>query len=484
MEAFLLLTYFIALSVLFAYGLHGLVMIYYYHKVQANKKSAPTPPLTSYPLVTIQLPVFNEMYVVDRLVKAVCDIDYPKDRMEIQLLDDSTDETVDVSRKLVDQYAAQGFDIVHIHRTNRQGYKAGALKEALEVAKGEFVAIFDADFVPKPDFLKSTLPHFAHDRIGMVQTRWEHLNEEYSFLTRAQALALDGHFVIEQQIRNKAGFFINFNGTAGVWRKRTILDAGNWHSDTLAEDLDLSYRAQLRGWKFVFLNDVTSPAELPADINSLKTQQFRWTKGAVETAKKLLPTVWSSALPLKVKLECTIHLTSNLVFPFIIMVAFLNVPLVVVKHSTTVYNPVFALMSIFVLATISTFMFYLYAQRAIHADWRRRLLLFPVFMAGSMGLAVNNTRAVFEALIGKKSEFKRTPKFRIVESNDDWRKKRYVQKSIHWGVLVELALATYFVLGITMSVSYLEIAAIPFQVMFLTGFGTVGMLSLRHAMGR
>lgn len=484
MEAFLLFTYFIALCVLFAYGLHGLVMIYYYHKVQAHKTPAATPQLESYPMVTIQLPVFNEMYVVDRLVKAVCDFDYPKDRMEIQLLDDSTDETVDVSRKLVEQYAAQGFDIKHIHRTNRQGYKAGALKEALEVAKGEFIAIFDADFVPKPDFLKSTLPHFAHDRIGMVQTRWEHLNEEYSFLTRAQALALDGHFVIEQQIRNKAGFFINFNGTAGVWRKRTIIDAGNWHSDTLAEDLDLSYRAQLRGWKFVFLNDVTSPAELPADINSLKTQQFRWTKGAVETAKKLLPTVWSSNLPLKVKLECTIHLTSNLVFPFIMMVAFLNVPLVVVKNSTTVYNPVFALMSIFVLASISTFMFYLYAQRAIHADWRRRLLLFPVFMAGSMGLAVNNTRAVFEALIGKKSEFKRTPKYRIVESNDDWRKKRYVQKKIHWAVLVELALATYFVLGIAMSVSYLEIAAIPFQVMFLTGFGTVGMLSLRHAMGR
>lgn len=484
MEAFLLLTYFIALCVLFAYGLHGLVMIYYYHKVEANKKSAPTPPLTSFPMVTIQLPVFNEMYVVDRLVKAVCDIDYPKERMEIQLLDDSTDETVDVSRNLVEQYAAQGFDIKHIHRTNRQGYKAGALKEALEVAKGEFVAIFDADFVPKTDFLKSTLPHFSHDRVGMVQTRWEHLNEEYSFLTRAQALALDGHFVIEQQIRNKAGFFINFNGTAGVWRKRTILDAGNWHSDTLAEDLDLSYRAQLRGWKFVFLNDVTSPAELPADINSLKTQQFRWTKGAVETAKKLLPTVWGSALPLKVKLECTIHLTSNLVFPFIMMVAFLNVPLVVVKNTTTVYNPVFALMSIFVLASISTFMFYLYAQRAIHADWRRRLLLFPVFMAGSMGLAVNNTRAVLEALIGKKTEFKRTPKYRIVESNDDWRTKRYVQNKIHWAVVVELALATYFVLGIAMSVSYLEIAAIPFQVMFLMGFGTVGMLSLRHAMGR
>lgn len=484
MEDVLLLAYFCSLCVLFAFGLHGLVMIYYYHKTQSITHREPVHDAEQWPLVTIQLPVFNEMYVVDRLVKAVCDIDYPKDRLEIQLLDDSTDETVEVSRKLVQEYVQRGFDITHIHRTNRQGYKAGALKEGLEVAKGDFVAIFDADFVPKPDFLKKTLPYFASDKIGMVQTRWEHLNEEYSFLTRAQALALDGHFVIEQQIRHKAGFFINFNGTAGVWRKATILDAGNWHSDTLAEDLDLSYRAQLRGWKFVFLNDVTSPAELPADINSLKTQQFRWTKGAVETAKKLLPQVWRSDLSLKVKLECTVHLTSNIVFPFIMLVAFLNVPLVIIKNTAGGYDAYFNAMSIFVLASISTFLFYMYAQRAIHLDWRRRLLLFPVFMAGSMGLAVNNTKAVFEALIGKKSEFKRTPKFRIVQTDDDWRKKKYVQKKIGWAVLVELGLATYFLGGIVTSITYSEIAAIPFQLMFLIGFGTVGTLSLRHALGR
>jgi len=434
--------------------------------------------------VTIQLPVFNEMYVVDRLVKAVCDIDYPKDHLEIQLLDDSTDETVEVSRKLVAEYSAMGFDIKHIHRVDRTGFKAGALKEGLDKARGEYVAIFDADFVPKSDFLKKTLPYFHDEKIGMVQTRWEHLNEEYSFLTRAQALALDGHFVIEQQVRHKAGFFINFNGTAGLWRKSTIIDAGNWHSDTLAEDLDLSYRAQLRGWRFVFLNDVTSPAELPADINSLKTQQFRWTKGAVETAKKLLPKVWSSSLALKVKLECTVHLTSNIVFPFILLVAFLNVPLVIIKNEVAGYDRVFSFMSIFVLASISTFLFYLYAQRAIHLDWRRRLLLFPVFMAGSMGFAVNNSRAVVEAIIGKKSEFKRTPKYRIVETDDDWKKKKYVQKKIGWAVIVELLLASYFVFGIAMSISYLEIAAIPFQLMFLFGFGTVGMLSLRHALSR
>lgn len=486
MEDVLLLTYFLALCVLFAFGLHGLVMIYYYHKTQSvqHTEADHDVPEHEWPVVTIQLPVFNEMYVVDRLVKSVCDIDYPKDKLEIQLLDDSTDETVEVSRKLVDEYAAKGYDIKHIHRTNRQGYKAGALKEGLEKARGEFVAIFDADFVPKREFLKKTLPYFRNAKIGMVQTRWEHLNEEYSFLTRAQALALDGHFVIEQQIRHKAGFFINFNGTAGVWRKSTIEDAGNWHSDTLAEDLDLSYRAQLRGWKFVFLNDVTSPAELPADINSLKTQQFRWTKGAVETAKKLLPMVWRSDLPFKVKAECTVHLTSNIVFPFIILVAFLNVPLVVLKNTTQGYDIYFSVMSIFVLASISTFLFYMYAQRAIHLDWRRRLLLFPVFMAGSMGLAVNNSRAVVEAIIGKKSEFKRTPKYRIVENKDDWRKKKYVQKKISWIVFAEILLAAYFVFGIVTSISYLELAAIPFQLMFLIGFGTVGALSLRHALGR
>lgn len=485
MENVLLITYFVALSVLFAFGLHGLVMIYFWHRTaKLAKATVKELPPDALPLVTIQLPFYNELYVVDRLVRAVCAMDYPKEKLEIQLLDDSTDETTDLSKALVEEFRGLGFDIKHVHRTIRSGFKAGALKEGLEVARGEFVAIFDADFVPRPEFLKQTIPHFADDKVGMVQTRWEHLNEDYSFLTRAQALALDGHFVVEQQIRHRAGFLINFNGTAGVWRKKTIVDAGNWHSDTLAEDLDLSYRAQLRGWRFVFLNDVTSPAELPADINSLKTQQFRWTKGAVETAKKMLPHVWTSNLPFVTKLECTVHLTSNIVFPFIMITAFLNVPLVIIKNEVGGFDAYFSMMSVFVLASISTFLFYLYAQRGIHLDWQRRLLLFPVFMAGSMGLAVNNTKAVLEAIVGKKSEFKRTPKYRIENSNDTWKSKRYVQKRIGWIVLLELALAAYFVFGIVTSISYLEIAAIPFQLMFFMGFGTVGVLSLRHALGR
>ncbi len=482
MQDIVVLVYVVALCILFAFGLHGLVMVYYYHKTKSLKQPEAGRP-EELPIVTIQLPLYNEMYVVERLIEAVCALDYPRDRMEIQVLDDSTDDTVTANKSLVEAYAEQGFDIKYVHRVNREGYKAGALKNGMQEARGEFIAIFDADFVPKPDFLHQTIPHFHNPKTGMVQTRWEHLNEEYSFLTRAQALALDGHFVIEQQVRNKAGFFINFNGTAGIWRKSCILDAGNWQPDTLAEDLDLSFRAQLRGWQFVFLNDVTSPAELPADINSLKTQQFRWTKGAVEAALKLLPAVWRSSMPLRVKLEGTVHLTSNIVFPFILVVAMLNIPMVLIKHLSEgrEYDDLFAMMSIFVIASISTFLFYLHAQRAIHLDWRRRLLLFPVFLAGSMGLAVNNSKAVFEALFGKKTEFKRTPKYKIVDANDDWRtKKNDLAKKIGIEVIIELALAAYFFVGICASLYYLEIAAIPFQLMFLTGFATVGILSLKH----
>ncbi len=334
------------------------------------------------------------------------------------------------------------------------------------------------------DFLLKTIPQFSDKNVGCVQTRWEHLNESYSFLTRALALALDGHFAIEQQVRNKAGFFINFNGTAGIWRKETILDAGNWQEDTLTEDMDLSFRAQLKGWKFIFLNNVTSPAELPADINALKTQQFRWTKGAVETAKKILPQVFKSDQPLKVKLECFVHLTSNIVFPFIILVALLNIPLVVIKNQIGGYDEYYTMMSIFVLASISTFLFYLYGQRALHLDWRKRLLFFPIFLGGSMGMAVNNTKAVMEALFNKKSGFERTPKYNIVKNTVDWHIKKYVVKKISGTIIFELLLSLYFLIGIVISAYYLEIAAIPFQLMFLFGFGSVGSLSLKHALAK
>ena len=397
MEEIILIAYISSLSILFVFGSHGFIMIYYYLKFR--KKSSPLAAgLSEYPVVTIQLPVFNELYVVNRLIDASCAIIYPKDKLEVQVLDDSTDQTVDVVAACVEKYRSQGFDIKHVRRSNRSGFKAGALKEGLTIARGEFVAIFDADFVPRPNFLLKTIPHFFADpKVGMVQTRWEHLNFDYSLLTRTQAMALDGHFVIEQAVRNKVGFFINFNGTAGVWRKTCIRDAGDWQADTLTEDLDLSYRAQLRGWKFKYLNDVTSPAELPSEINALKSQQFRWTKGAIETARKMLPLVWRSTIPLKVKVHATFHLTNNLVFPFILLAGILNVPLVFIKH-TGLYNTYFDFMSIFVFAFIGSFLFYLFSQRDVYEDWERRLFLFPVFMAGSMGFAVNNSKAVLEGL--------------------------------------------------------------------------------------
>jgi hypothetical protein len=483
MEDFILGAYVFSLSILFLFGSHGFVMIFYYFK---NKDKLPVgmAVLDVMPVVTVQLPVYNELYVVERLIEAVCALDYPKDKLEIQVLDDSTDETVEVVAAAVAAMQAEGFDIVQVRREDRVGYKAGALRYGMEIAKGEFIAIFDADFVPNPNFLIETIRHFTDDRIGMVQTRWEHLNNEFSLLTRAQGIALDGHFVIEQQVRNKSGFFINFNGTAGVWRRSCIVDAGNWEADTLTEDLDLSYRAQLKGWRFVFLNDVTSPAELPSEINALKSQQFRWTKGAIETARKILPRVWKAKLPLRIKLQSTVHLTNNLVFPFILLTGILNVPLVFIKHSGR-HETFFAFMSIFVLAFISSFLFYLYSQKDVYTDWKKRIFLFPLFMSGSMGFSVNNSRAVIEGLLNRKSAFIRTPKFHIETGKDTWRNKKYQAstKKISLSIIFELVLALYCFVGVVASVWFLEIAALPFQLLFFLGFGLVGFLSIRHAIG-
>lgn len=480
MEEIILFTYIGSLTVLFIFGSHGFIMIYYYLKF-LRTRGASADDISVYPVVTVQLPLYNELYVVGRLIDAACAMVYPKDKLEIQVLDDSTDQTVDVVGEYVERYRAEGYDIKHVRRSNRAGFKAGALKEGLGTCRGEFVAIFDADFVPRPDFLLKTIPHFMMDpKVGMVQTRWEHLNADYSLLTRTQAMALDGHFVIEQAVRNKVGFFINFNGTAGVWRKSCIEDAGNWQADTLTEDLDLSYRAQLRGWKFKYLNNVTSPAELPSEINALKSQQFRWTKGAIETARKILPSVWKSRLPLKIKIHATFHLTNNLVFPFIVLAGVLNVPLVFVKHSGE-YDSYFTFMSVFVFAFIGSFLFYLFSQKDVYPDWQRRLFLFPLFMAGSMGFAVNNSRAVIEALLRKKSDFVRTPKYSIRDKKDSWKGKKYAPINISATVILEIILAVYCLFGVASSIYFLEIAAVPFQLLFFLGFTLVSVMSLKHA---
>lgn len=479
MEEIILFTYIGSLLILFTFGSHGFIMIYYYLK-HRHKRDDFSNQLESFPVVTLQLPIYNEMYVIERLIKTVCEMDYPIDKLEIQVLDDSTDETVEIVDNIVKEYRLQGFDIHHIHRTDRSGYKAGALKEGLKVAKGEFVGIFDADFIPRKNFLKIVLPFFKDPKIGMVQTRWEHLNRAYSLVTQIQALALDGHFVLEQQVRNKAGYFINFNGTSGVWRKECIFDAGNWEADTLTEDLDLSYRAQLKGWKFRYLTDFTTPSEVPSEINSLKSQQFRWTKGAIETARKMLFRVWMAKLPFKTKIMCTFHLTNNIVFPFILLACLLNMPIVLIKN-TGLYDTYFIFMSVFVLAFIASFLFYLYSQKDVYDDWRSRILLFPVFMAGSMGFAINNTKAVFEALINKKSEFVRTPKYGIEGDNDKWQDKKYVHKKfVKFSVILELLVALYSLACVVVSAVTLQISAIPFQLMYTFGFGLVAYLSIKH----
>ncbi|MBK7501138.1 MAG: glycosyltransferase [Ignavibacteriales bacterium] len=479
MEQVVLIGYFVSLSILFLFGLHGFVMMYY-HRKYGHKNPVPDKDFVPDKHVTIQLPLYNEMYVIERLIDSVCEIDYPKDKMEIQVLDDSTDETTSIVAKAVEAKQKLGFDISHVRRGSREGYKAGALKEGMKIAKGEFIAIFDADFIPQKEFLKKTLSYFTDDKVGMVQSRWEHLNGDYSIITKAQALALDGHFVIEQTVRNKSGFFINFNGTGGVWRKKCIEDAGNWHADTLTEDLDLSYRAQLIGWRFVFLKDFTSPAELPSEINALKAQQFRWTKGAVETAKKILPLVWKSKVPLRVKLQSTFHLTNNLVFPFILLAAILNVPLIFIKNSGA-HEIYFAIMSLFVLAFVSSFLFYMYSQKDIRTDWRKRIVLFPLFMAGSMGLAVNNSRAVFEGLMNRKSEFVRTPKFKQESDKDTFIGNKYLNKKLGLSVFVEAVLAVYCFIGVLSSIYFMELASIPFQVLFTLGFSFIAYTSIKHA---
>lgn len=480
MEKVILFTYIGALTILFIFGSHGFIIIYHYLKHRHQRDDLSENMEGHYPNVTIQLPIYNEMYVIERLIKTTCEMDYPKDKLEIQVLDDSTDETVEIVANIVKEYQLKGFDIQHVHRTDRTGYKAGALKEGLKTAKGEFVAVFDADFIPRKNFLLVVLPYFKDPKIGMVQTRWEHLNRSYSLITQIQALALDGHFVLEQQVRNKAGYFINFNGTSGIWRKECIFDAGNWEADTLTEDLDLSYRAQLKGWKFKYLTDFTTPSEIPSEINSLKSQQFRWTKGAVETGRKMLFRVWRAKIPFKTKIMCTFHLTNNIVFPFILIACLLNMPIVLLKN-TGQYDIYFIFMSVFVLAFIASFLVYLYSQKDVYDDWRSRILLFPLFMAGSMGFAVNNTKAVFEALMNKKSEFVRTPKYGIEGEKDTWMDKKYTQKKVvKFSVILELLIAIYSLACVVVSFITLQISAIPFQLMYTFGFGLVAYLSIKH----
>ncbi|HEU4523934.1 MAG TPA: cellulose synthase family protein, partial [Gemmatimonadales bacterium] len=359
------------------------------------------------------------MYVVDRLVDSVCAIDYPRDRLEIQVLDDSTDETTGIAEAAVRRHAADGVDIKYIHRVDRTGYKAGALDAGLQLAEGKFIAIFDADFIPPADFLVRTLPHFETDpKIAMVQARWGHINQDYSLLTKIQAILLDAHFVLEHGGRNRAGCFFNFNGTAGIWRREVIPDAGGWQHDTLTEDLDLSYRAQLRGWRFVFLPDLVAPAEVPVEMNSFKSQQHRWAKGSIQTCLKLMPKILRSNLPMSVKAEAFFHLTANFNYPLMCVLSVLMAPSMVIRYNMGWYEMLLIDIPLFLAATASVANFYMVCQRELHADWVTRAKYLPFLMSIGIGLAVNNTKAVLEALFNKPSEFARTPKYHIESGGD------------------------------------------------------------------
>lgn len=481
MTSLVLGTYAAALVVLMVYGLHRYWIVYLYwrhHKRGARSAPRPATPGSRLPAVTIQLPVFNERYVVERLIDAVCRIDHPKALLEIQVLDDSTDDTVPLVAARVDEMRAAGFDIHHLRRGCRDGFKAGALAWGMARARGEFIAIFDADFLPPEGFLRDTLPHFTDPSVGMVQTRWGHVNAGYSLLTRLQALFLDGHFLLEHTARFKSGAFFNFNGTAGVWRRQTIESAGGWSARTLTEDLDLSYRAQLRGWKFVYDPDVVCPAELPVDIHGFRSQQARWTRGALQVARYLLGDLWRARLPLHTKIEATVHLTGNLGYLLTTVVALLLLPSLYLRGATHVAVGVGELL-VFLGTTVSISFFYMVSQRELYPDWKWRMRDLPALMSFGVGMCLSNARAVLGGLVGGASEFIRTPKYDIRSSGDSFASKAYGGGSRSWAP--HAALAAYSLLTLGVAAANRQWAAIPFVLLFFSGFAYVASLSLKHA---
>ncbi len=479
-ETIILVLYFFVLSILAIYGWHRYYLVYLYMKNRdkaAGRGVAP-PPLREFPPVTIQLPIYNEMYVADRLIDAVCEMDYPRELLEIQVLDDSTDETREIAELAVRRHAARGFDIHYLHRVDRTGFKAGALEAGLKAAKGKFISIFDADFIPSADFLARTLPYFGTDeRIGMVQARWGHINQDYSLLTKIQSILLDAHFVLEHGGRNRGGCFFNFNGTAGVWRREAIDTAGGWQHDTLTEDLDLSYRAQLIGWRFVFLPDLVSPAEVPVEMTSFKSQQHRWAKGSIQTCLKLLPRILRSNQPFSVKAEAFFHLSANFNYLLMSLLSILMFPAMWVRYNMGWTEMLLIDVPLFAAATLSVCNFYIVSQRELYPDWRSRLKYLPFLMSIGIGLCVNNTRAVLEAVFGKQSEFARTPKYGIERDSDEWVGKKYHQ-SLGVQPIIELGLGLYFTGTVFYALINQIYGTLPFLMLFQIGFLYTGLLSI------
>ena len=481
-ESSLLTVYFAVLLVLAVFGSHRYRMVYLYFR---NRNRRPKDPrkLEQLPRVTVQLPIYNEMYVVERLIDAVCRLDYPRQLLEIQVLDDSTDETTAVARSRVARQRSKGIDIHHIHRKDRTGFKAGALAAGLELARGELVAIFDADFVPGADFLRRTDHYFSDPEVGMVQARWGHINRDYSLLTRVQSVLLDAHFVLEHGGRHRAGCFFNFNGTAGVWRRTTIEEAGGWQHDTLTEDMDLSYRAQLKGWRFHFLPDVVAPAELPVAMNAFKTQQHRWTKGSIQTARKLLPRILASPLPFGVRVEALFHLTANLAYPLMVVLSLLMFPSMLVRFNMGASEMLLIDLPFFLAATASVTSFYVVSQMEVYPDWKRRLKVLPMLMALGIGMCLNNGRAAIEALTGRETGFVRTPKYRIESGEDSWGSKKYRGKTSLLP-LIEMVLGLYFTLAVAYAAYHQIWGTLPFLVLFQVGFLYTGFLSLGESIPR
>lgn len=456
--------------------------------------ATPTAELKEYPFVTVQLPIFNEMYVVERLIDNIVQFDYPRDRFEIHVLDDSTDETVEITRRKVDEYKALGYNIEQIRRPVRKGYKAGALKDGMAYAKGEFMAIFDADFLPRPDFLKKTIPYFAQDpKIGVVQTRWEHINEDYSLITKLQALQLNVHFTVEQVGRMKGDYLLQFNGTAGVWRRQTIEDAGGWEADTLTEDFDLSIRAQLKGWKIRFVEEIGAPAELPVEMNSLKSQQFRWMKGGAETAKKMLPTVWKSNMSFGQKFHATLHLLGSSVFVFVFITGVFSVPLLFLLGDLIEMGFNRNFFAYFLIGMLSIIAVYYVANIQSPANQHREdfsksiykfVFLFPLFLALSMGLSLHNTIAVIQGYLGKKSAFVRTPKFNIKTITDSFTKHKYISKKLSWTTILEGILALYFLGAVIGGIVMQNTTFMIFHLMLAIGYGAIFIFTVRHAKAR
>ena len=448
-QTLLLTIYYALLALVAAVMLYrGLLIVRYYRRERGDEE--PARRFDEEPVVTVQLPIFNEKFVIERLIDSVCAFDWPRDKLEIQVLDDSTDDTVDVTAAKVAAVREQGFDIVHIHRVDRTGYKAGALREATEVAKGDLLAVFDADFVPNPDFLRKTVDYFTEAKVGFVQTRWDYLNREYGMLTQGMGMLMDGHFTLEQVTRSRGGYVFNFNGTGGIWRKQAIADAGGWDDDTICEDTDLSYRTALAGYRGVYLRHVTSPSELPVQITALKSQQHRWAKGLTECFFKVIPSLWRSDQPLRNKVEGTFHLGANLAFPASLFMTVIGLPVMLVRLAMGTQGGVAVLVDslVFLLVIVTQVLFYVVATKELHDDWIRRMRYLPFFPLIGVGLAVNNARGVLEALTGLRTEFVRTPKLGVLGTDRALVKKRektYTGGRDFWQAVIEIALGAWYI---------------------------------------